>query len=305
MQKDDRIFAIVGACVVGAAAVIAAIVWLGTGITVDAPQRAAVVVPLREASVPTASAAPEIVDRGAGMLGDAENEVVRRAMAHLSEHPRFAAFLVSDRLLVRVVMAVDAVAGGYSPRDQVEFLRPQRPFLVRESEGGLVTAAGSHHRYDLAAEVVDSITIESAVDLYRRFLPRLEEIYEEVGWAGEDFDSRLREAIDHLLEVETFSGPFELEQRAIVYAYADERVEQLSDAQKQLLRMGPVNARRLLVKMQDLREALGWPEKERDSPETPVLEAAYSPVQPETTAEDSLELAVNPVSEQIGVTPAP
>ncbi len=305
MQKDDRIFAIVGACVVAAAAVIAAIVWLGTGITVDAPQRAAVVVPLREASVPTASAAPEIVDRGAGMLGDAENEVVRRAMAHLSEHPQFAAFLVSDRLLVRVVMAVDAVAGGYSPRDQVEFLRPQRPFLVRESEGGLVTAAGSHHRYDLAAEVVDSITVESAVDLYRRFLPRLEEIYEEVGWAGEDFDSRLREAIDHLLEVENFSGPFELEQRAIVYAYADDRVERLSGAQKQLLRMGPVNARRLLVKMQDLREALGWPARAPDQPDAEMRDAASGPEGPIVTADASAVVSMEALDDQVGATEAP
>ena len=29
----------------------------------------------------------------------------------------------------------------------------------------------------------------------------MEAIYREVGWANDDFDTRLREAVDHLLEV--------------------------------------------------------------------------------------------------------
>ncbi len=245
---------------------IAAIIWLGTGITVDAPQRAAVVVPLAQATAPTASEVPAAVAVDERTGAGAENEMVRRAVARLSAHPKFAAFLVTDRLLVRFVMAVDAVAGGYSPRDQVEFLRPTRPFLVREirrtagrcmREATIVTIS--------AAEVFDSIAVDGAVDLYRRFQPRLEAIYEEIGWAGEDFDARLCEAIDHLLEVESISGPFELEQRAMVYAYADDRVEQLSDAQKQLLRMGPGNARRCSSKMHELREAMGWPARESSS----------------------------------------
>lgn len=303
MEKDDRIFAIVGACVVAAAAVIAAIIWLGTGITVDEPQRAAVVVPL--AQTPTASEAPVIdpdeTDPGAG----AENGIVRTAVARLSSHPQFAAFLVTDRLLVRFVMAVDAVAGGYSPREQVEFLRPSRPFLVRESEGRLVAAGGSFHRYDLAAEVLDSIDIDGAVDLYRRFQPQLEAIYEEIGWAGEDFDARLREAIDHLLEVEGISGPFELEQRTIVYAYADDHVEQLSDAQKHLLRMGPGNARRLLVQMHDFREAMGWPARALEQPDDDVLEAAVNPGVPIVTADASPIWTGEGIDDRVGATQAP
>ena len=305
MQKDDRIFAIVGACVGTVAAVIAGIVWLGTGITVDAPQRAAVVVPLREATAPETSAVQAAVAVASDAPGDSENEMVRAAVARLSAHPKFAALLVTDRLLTRFVMAVDGVAGGYSPRDQVEFLRPHRPFLVRETEGRLVAASGSHHRYDLVAEVFDSIAVDDAIELYRGFQPRLEAIYEEVGWAGEDFDSRLCEAIDHLLEVESVSGPFELEQRAIVYAYADDRVEQLSDAQKQLLRMGPANARRVLARLHELRETMGWPPREPESPGFETQEAENRSDDLILTADASQAMSVDLVDDRVGLTQAP
>jgi len=158
MQKDDRIFAVVGACFVTAVALVAALIWLGSGITVDAPQRATVTMP--QPSIP----AP-----------------------------------------------------------------------------------------------VTSLDSDGAIELYRQFRPRLEAIYREVGWANDDFDTRLREAVDHLLEVTTSSGQLEVEQRAIVYAYAEDRFENLTGAQKHFLRMGPRNVDAIQSKLRSLRDANGWP----------------------------------------------
>lgn len=261
MQQDDRIFAVVGAGVLAAVALIAALVWLGTGITVDAPQRVSVaeierLIPGKAASVAGASA-PGDQDSST----DADSALVRAAAARLSAHPRFAGWLLSDRLLRRFVGAVDAVAGGYSPRDDVEFMRPERPFVVREEGGALVIAASSFQRYDTVAEIVQSLDVAGAVALYRRFEPRLEEIYAEIGWASESLDARFRAAVDHLLAAAADQpGPIEVEQRAIVYAYADDRLEHLSDAQKQLLRMGPENVRRVAATLGELRRVMGWPE---------------------------------------------
>ncbi len=263
MQQDDRIFAVVGAGVLAAVALIAALVWLGTGITVDAPQRVSVAEIERPIAEKAASAAGASAAGDQGSAADADNALVRAAAARLSAHPTFAAYLVHDRLLRRFVAAVDAVAGGYSPRDDVEFMRPERPFLVREEGGALVIAASSFHRYDTVAEIVQSIDVAGAVALYRRFEPRLEEIYAEIGWASDTFDARFRAAVEHLLQgavVET--GPIEVEQRAIVYAYADDRLEHLSDAQKQLLRMGPENVRRVAATLGEVRRVMGWPEPE-------------------------------------------
>ena len=259
MDHDDRIFAVVGGCVVSAVALAAVVMWLGTGINVDAPRRATVVVKELPAPTPATSSgrASQAVEASLSQID--EEGPLRDAVAALSSHPQLAAYLVNDRLLRRFVGAVDAIAGGYSPREEIEFMRPSRPFLVREDEGRLVIAAGSYHRYDVAAEVFASIDTDGAVALLKRLGPRLEAIYQEVGWASEDFDSRLREAVDHLLEVEAPSVQVEVEQRAIVYAYAEDRFERLSGAQKQLLRMGPGNARKVLAKLLDLRRNMGWP----------------------------------------------
>ena len=159
--------------------------------------------------------------------------------------------------------------------------RPSRPFVVREDEGRLVIASGTYRRYDVVTDVFSSLDSDGAVELYRRFRPRLEAIYREVGWANDDFDTRLREAVDHLLEVTTSPGQVEVEQRAIVYAYAEDRFESLTGAQKHFLRMGPRNVGAIQAKLRSLRDTIGWPEQIpeivtaelEESPETDLLAA--------------------------------
>ena len=260
MQKDDRIFAVVGACIVSAVALVAALIWLGSGITVEAPQRAAVTVPQRSNPTPVASlaVASQVVE--AGFSDEGDDGLFRAAAGRLSTHPALASYLVNDRLLRRFVRAVDAMAGGYSPSDEIEFLRPSRPFVVREDEDRLVIASGTYRRYDVVTDVFTSLDSDKAIELYKQFRPRLEAIYQEIGWANEDFDTRLCEAVDHLLEVTTSSGQVEVEQRAIVYAYAEDRFENLTGAQKHFLRMGPRNVGAIQGKLRELRDTFGWSE---------------------------------------------
>jgi hypothetical protein len=306
MQQDDRIFAVVGACIVTAVALVAALIWLGSGITVDAPQRATVTVPQRSIPTPVASLAVASQVREAGFSDVGDDGLFRAAVGRLSTHPELASYLVNDRLLKRFVRAVDAVAGGYSPVDEVEFLRPSRPFIVREDEGRLVIASGTYRRYDVVSDVFSSLDSDGAIELYRQFRPRLEAIYREVGWANDEFDTRLREAVDHLLEVTTPSGQVEVEQRAIVYAYAEDRFENLTGAQKHFLRMGPRNVSAIQSKLRDLREAMGWPEQlpaivtaELEQPAEAELLAA--PV----IADAAPVLAAEPIAESTGADEVP
>ena len=259
MQQDNRIFAVVGACIVTAVALVAALIWLGSGINVDAPQRATVTVPQRSIPTPVTSLAVASKVFHAGFPDEGDDGLFRAAVGRLSTHPELASYLVNDRLLRRFVRAVDAIAGGYSPSDEVEFLRPSRPFIVREDQGRLVIASGTYRRYDVVTDVFTSLDSDGAIELYRQFRPRLEAIYREVGWANDDFDTRLREAVDHLLEVTTSSGQVEVEQRAIVYAYAEDRFENLTGAQKHFLRMGPRNVGAIQSKLRSLSDAIGWP----------------------------------------------
>jgi hypothetical protein len=306
MQQDDRIFAVVGACIVSAVALVAALVWLGSGITVEAPQRATVTVPQRAVPTPVASLQPVSRVLESGLPDDGEDGLFRAAVAHLSTHPELASYLVNDRLLERFVRAVDAVAGGYSPADEVEFLRPTRPFIVREDGGRLVIAPGTYRRYDLVTDVFTSLDSDGVIELYRQFGPRLEAIYREVGWANDDFDTRLREAVDHLLEVTPTAGHIEVEQRAIVYAYAEDRFENLSGAQKQFLRMGPRNVGAIQGKLRGLRDAMGWPERVPAIVTAELEQSAEADVLTEPIIADaSPVVAVDPIVEPTGADEVP
>jgi hypothetical protein len=54
----------------------------------------------------------------------------------------------------------------------------------------------------------------------------------------------------------------------VSYAIADETLEALSQAQKQLLRMGPKNVREIQGKIRELAAALGVAESRLPSPRT-------------------------------------
>mgnify|MGYP001816967338 CR=1 FL=1 len=282
MQQDDRIFAAVFACVVAAAALTGTLMWFASGITVEAPQRATLEVQKLAAPTPTTAGTQQSMVVEAAYDPRDGDSMVRRAVATLSSHPEFTAYLVNDRLLTRFVLSVDAIAGGYSPRDELEFLRPHRAFVVREDEGRLVIAAGSYRRYRLMTDVFSSFDTAAAASLYRRFRPELESIYREVGWASDDFDSRLHQAIDHLLEVSVPAGPIEVEQRAIVYAYADDEFENLTESQKLLLRLGADNAARIQQTLREFRATMGWPDA------VPVVTAERQEDDSETLVEEPL-----------------
>lgn len=299
MKQDDRIFAIVGGCVVSAVALVAVVVWLDSGIDVEPPQRATVVVAELGAPAPAASSASISPRLGVGSAFEADDALVRAAMSGLSSRPELASYLLNDRLLRRFVGAVDAIAGGYSPRDEIEFMQPLRPFVVREDEDLLVVASSSYRRYDRAAAAFVSIDVNGAVELFRRFRPQFEEIYRDIAWADNDFEDRLREAVDHLLEVEIPEGRLEVEQRAIVYAYAEDDLERLTGAQKQLLRMGPGNARAVQKKLEELRTAFGWPVEVPVPMTAPLAEPAA------ISADASVLFSTEPIEAKTGAAEAP
>jgi hypothetical protein len=69
-----------------------------------------------------------------------------------------------------------------------------------------------------------------------------------------------------LLSTPTVDGSERLKPKGIGYGYADERLESLTPAQKQLLRMGPRNVRVIKTKLRDIALALGIPAAHLPSP---------------------------------------
>ncbi len=191
------------------------------------------------------------------------DSMVRRLAVGLSARPEMASWLVTSRLIRRFVAATQAVAGGYSPREELGFLRPSGAFLVQNREQGLVIAPSSFRRYDSVAEVFTSLDSDGLLRLYGRLEPLIEEAYREQPWTRGEFSDVLLEAMDHLLATPVPAGLPAVERGTVYWVFADDALEQLSDAQRHLLRMGPSNARAIQQKLAELHRVL--------APEEPII----------------------------------
>jgi hypothetical protein len=186
-----------------------------------------------------------------------DDEALRRLAAGLSSHPAFASWLAGENLLRRFVAATAAIAEGTVPRGPLGFLEPVGSFQVRSRGGSVVVDPASYRRYDTVASVVESLDPAGCARLYRELHSSIEAAYRELGLPEPSFDDVLAAAIGRLLAVPVVEGEVRLEPRVRSFRYADERLESLDPAQKQLLRMGPENVRKVQGKLRELAGALG------------------------------------------------
>ncbi len=186
--------------------------------------------------------------------------VLRERAGELSADQTLESWLKSQDLIRKFVAAVDNIANGLSPRPQIDFFTPRGDFKAIRKNNRYYTDPQNYSRYNLVARVFSSLDAAKTIQLYRRAKPLIQEAYEELGYPDQDFDVTLVEAIVELLKVPVIQGEMLLEKKVISYAISDPGLENLSEAQKYLLRMGPDNIRSIQRKLRELGEALDIPE---------------------------------------------
>jgi hypothetical protein len=171
----------------------------------------------------------------------------------------FAALAEVGDLVRRFVGGVNQIADGQAPRAQLEPLTPKDRFRVREREGEQVIDEQSYRRYDVAADLLGSLDATRVAAAFRQLEPVFDHTHEELGARDRTFRETLALAIDHLAQTPIPDGTIRLRRHRRLYAYADPSLEALSDAQKQLLRMGPRNSRIVQSSLRELVAALDLP----------------------------------------------
>jgi DUF3014 family protein len=107
---------------------------------------------------------------------------------------------------------------------------------------------------------VSAIDAQGAARLYATLKPRIEEAYRELGEPEPSFDRTLERALLALIETPVNADSARVTLHGGTgYAFADDRLESLSPAQKLLLRMGPRNAKAIQVKLREIALVLGVP----------------------------------------------
>ena len=188
---------------------------------------------------------------------DASDAAVAKVVSSLSSHPRLVVWLANPRLLRTFALLIENLATNENPAQHLAFLAPAGDFAVRD-DGRQVRAAKSNaRRYDLATVVFNSIDPEGAAAAYEHLKPLIEDAFADLGYPRQAFEPSLEQAFANLLAVQVPTEDPELEKDITTYKYIDPRLESLSPLSKQLLRMGPSNARRIQRQVERLADALG------------------------------------------------
>jgi hypothetical protein len=252
------------------AAALAALWWLRVDKRGLEPAPAPVEEPVIEPP-PLGAAAPEPIAPEASPAPEAEaappaeplperegsDALVRGLAGDVSRDPLVVGLAQRAGLIDGFVLIVDNLAEGDVPRKEFASLRPKGTFAVLGSGPSLRIDPASYRRYDALAAAIASIDAPAAAAAYRRVAPLCEESYRALGYPEGGFEQRLRAALVLLL-----STPLPDVDPAVIpetkrFEFADPQLESLSDAQKQLLRMGPANAKRVRAKLREIEAALG------------------------------------------------
>jgi hypothetical protein len=244
--------AIIVALIVLAAAITGYVVWRGRQAR-PAQQTAQAPATLPDAAAPRAESGEDIVLPAL----EATDPVVRELVARLSAHPTVAAWLATDGLIRNFTVVTLNISQGRTPVRHLPALGPRDAFLASGPEEALYLDPASYDRYDDYANAIAELDARGTARLYATLKPRITDAYRELGYPEGDFDAVLERAIVELLRAPIVEGRVRLTPKVETYAYADSRLESLSSAQKQFLRMGPENVRRVQQKLRELAPYLG------------------------------------------------
>lgn len=189
-------------------------------------------------------------------LGETD-ATVRQLVGALSSHPKVAAWLTTDQLIRNFAVVVVNISNGRSPAQHLRAVRPTGEFIA-DQEGEVARIdPRSYRRYDDYADAVGALDAEGTARLYATLKPRIQDAYRELGYPEGDFDRTMERAIVELLNTPVIEGDVALTPKSVSWDFADPKLQSLSSAQRQFLRMGPRNMRIVKAKLREIAPLLG------------------------------------------------
>jgi hypothetical protein len=186
-------------------------------------------------------------------LLDGSDELIRDGVLSLTRHEGVNAWLAPNQLIRKFVAFTDNVARGQIAKEPIRSLSLEGTFLVdRINEKTFELDHSSYSRYTPFVKIAVSIDSRRAAEFYHLLRPLFQIAYAELGYGNQSFDDVMFHSIGRLLETPVIKGQIRLVQPGVMYKFEDSKLESLSAAQKQLIRMGPENTRLLQAKISEI-----------------------------------------------------
>lgn len=185
---------------------------------------------------------------------DDSDAVVKQSLADVVS-VNMLKLIVNDDLIRRAVVYTENLADGKLAKKHQVFVAPKQKFSV--NDGAIITVnPESFKRYDAYVALLTQLSDTQVMGLINEYKPLIQDVYDEIGLSDYDFEQRLASAITHLLQTPEVPLDTPLTSQSVSYKYAVPEYEALSDAQKQLLRLGPDNVKKVKAKLSRLLKQL-------------------------------------------------
>jgi hypothetical protein len=167
-------------------------------------------------------------------------------------------FLANSGIIERIVATVDSLPRAEIPARIRPLTGVTGQFQIggQDESGEFHMSPGNFSRYEELVDLSETVDLNEAMELYRRFYPLFQSAYVALGYPDGYFNDRLVEVVDHLLSTPKITGPIELVRPHVLYEFSDPELEALSGGQKLLLRIGSEQQEKITHRLEELRAML-------------------------------------------------
>ena len=167
-----------------------------------------------------------------------------------------ATWLDLDDLIRRSASYMDGLARGSISEKIFPLSAPEGKFTTHRQGDVIWLNAGNYERYNSTIDVLLALNMQKMAQIFHTVRPLLETAFSELGYQPRQMDGIILQTIDNILATPVIVEPLKLTRDSVTYKFADPELEALMPLQKQLLRAGPENTRRIQQQAKALKQAL-------------------------------------------------
>lgn len=220
----------------------------------EPPQRPTEVVIGEEAEAP--QIIEPVVEVEQDIPLDISDLAIKTAIVEAIRSPQISRLLVDEGLMQKFVINVNNLANNEITLKDNVLVAPTQSFSVYNQADRVWIDRSSFQRYNPYVDAIKTVSVDDLLEVYETYKPTLLEKFTEIARPGDELDETLMRAIDELLDTPLVPVPIEVYSESVMYKFADPKIEALSEPQKQMIRMGPDNMRRLKDVLRELKAEL-------------------------------------------------
>ena len=196
---------------------------------------------------------PEPVEEPLLRLEESD-DAVRDAVGDIPLGTAGQQYLIPGNIIERSASLIYLMAQGDVPYKLLPVSRPKAAFPISDDGTQVVTDPAGFERYDALTQWLQSLDLESLLSSLEWFIPLFREAWSYYGEDPAAFDMAVVMTLDLVIATpEIDLSEARLIRKEAVWIFEDPAIEGLAPIQKQVLRMGPENAKILKAKAAEAR----------------------------------------------------